>query len=155
VYLKTLLLNLDGGDDEEIVVTENHPEYQNLKKKTEESRKEARIAAHRNSTYKDVKKALDLMMEDEGGEDDTVEEDSTLKDLEALRREKQNKKRKMLKPFREYTVPQNEEGKFKGWSKRAARDMAATCKKIKEGKEEYLKFRKAYREIYASRRQHK
>ena len=61
----------------------------------------------------------------------------------------------MLKPFREYTVPQNEEGKFKGWSKRAARDMAATCKKIKEGKEEYLKFRMAYREIYASRRQHK
>ena len=46
------------------------------------------------------------------------EEESTDVDVES-----RTKKRKRLKTFREYTNPKDAEGKFKGWSVRAANDM--------------------------------
>ena len=46
---------------------------------------------------------------------------------------------------------QDTEGRFKGWSSRAAGDMAKLCKKMREGKEDYSRFREAYHEIYCSR----
>ena len=49
----------------------------------------------------------------------------------------------------------NTEGRFKGWSNRAAGDMAKLCKTIREGKEDYSRFREAYREIYSSRTKRK
>ena len=67
------------------------------------------------------------------------------------KKETLRKRRKIMKNFREYTVRQDTEGRFKGWSSRAAGDMAKLCKKIREGKEDYSRFREAYREIYSSR----
>ena len=69
-------------------------------------------------------------------------------DKEDKKRERMRKRCKLLKPFREYTARNHGEGSFKGWSKRAADDMAACCKKLKEEKAEMVRFRKAYRDIY-------
>jgi hypothetical protein len=53
---------------------------------------------------------------------------------------RQQKRRRLLKSFREYTVRQSDEGKFKGWSKRAADEMTSYCKKLKvEGEQERAK----------------
>ena len=77
-------------------------------------------------------------------------------DNEERKREKQRKKRKMLKPFREYTNCNRDEGRFKGWSKRVASDMALMSKKLRvEKPAECAKFRKAYREVYRARNKEK
>ena len=80
------------------------------------------------------------------GEDEVDEKES---------KKRLKKRRKTMKSLREYTVHQNEEGKFKGWSSRAAGDMPTLCRKVREGKEDYEQFRKAYHEIYSSRNQGK
>ena len=62
------------------------------------------------------------------------------------------KRQKILKPFREYTATRmDDEGRFKGWSKRSADDMAECCKKLKEENAASVRFRIAYHEIYHSR----
>ena len=52
--------------------------------------------------------------------------------LQQDKKAEQKKKRMLLKPLRSYTARQGKEGRFKGWSKRAAADMAALCKKVKK-----------------------
>jgi hypothetical protein len=157
VYLKKILLNLaEEEDDEDLLVAEGDAKYRSLKKATDELLVMARRSAKTNATYKEVKKIVDAWNaekagcgEEEGEESDTLDEDEK-------KRERQRKRRKVLKPFREYTVRQGEEGKFKGWSRRAACDMAAMCKKLKHENNICLrKFRTAYRKIYLSRNQDK
>ena len=126
--------------------------YNELKKSTNELLKNTRRMARSNTTYKNVKRALDEMRHDAAGD---AEEDGDDMYQEGKIREKLRKRRKILKPFREYTFWQGEEGRSKGWSKTAANDMAALCKNLKEEKEEHGKFRAAYREIYHLRHQAK
>jgi hypothetical protein len=151
-YLKKLEINVFEQDPEELlVIPENHVKYGALKKKTEENIKKARRLSKTNSTYKEVKRELETMNEDDAvGEPDVDDVQG-----QSEKKLRQNKRRKTLKKFREYTVKQDTEGKFKGWSNRATEDMAKLCKKIREGKEEYAAFRRAYREIVASRNQGK
>jgi hypothetical protein len=155
VYLKKLQLNVTGdGDMEDLLVAEGDTKYNDLKKSANDLLVRARCMAKNNATYKEVKKTVESLLnagskdtDGEGGEDYDAENDDEKK------RERQRKRRKVLKPFREYTVRQGEEGKFKGWSKRAASDMAALCKKLKQERNECVKFRVAYRKIYLSRNQ--
>ena len=58
-----------------------------------------------------------------------------------------------MKSFREYTVRKSDEGKFKGWSKRAAEEMTGICKKLKlEGEGQRAKmFNASYRVVYRQR----
>lgn len=145
--------NIDDEDDDPVLIAEGHPQYNKLQKKTEELQKTTRRAAKYNGTYKEVKKVLEELRDEAvmglaTGEQD--EENEKIVNEEEKKRGEQRKKRKILKPFREYTVRQGEEGKFKGWSKRAAIDMAALCKHLKEDKKDERggRFRAAYREIY-------
>ena len=61
------------------------------------------------------------------------------------------KKRKLLKPLREYTVRQGEEGKFKGWSRRAAEFMASLNSQLKETRVECAKLQAVYMDVYRMR----
>ena len=56
-----------------------------------------------------------------------------------------------MKTFREYTVRQGEEGKFKGWSKRAAADMTALNANLRQQSEDCAKFKAMYKELYRTR----
>jgi hypothetical protein len=149
--MKKMEVDVGGGQEDDVIVPETHSKYEALKKQTDESIKKARRASKNNMMYKEVKKELDAWRR----EGEAEQEETELQTEEERRGEKQRKRRKILRTFREYTVRQNKEGKFKGWSSRASGDMAALCKKLREGKEEYRHFRMAYREIYSSRNQNK
>jgi hypothetical protein len=151
VYMKKMEVDVGGGQEDDVIVPETHSKYEALKKQTDESIKKARRASKNNMMYKEVKKELDAWRR----EGEAEQEETELQTEEERRGEKQRKRRKILRTFREYTVRQNKEGKFKGWSSRASGDMAALCKKLREGKEEYRRFRMAYHEIYSSRNQNK
>ena len=77
--------------------------------------KKTRWAAKNNETYKEVVKVLEaicLELLDVGLEGD----DGEMYD-EDKKRERQRKKRKILKPFREYNNRNRDEGRFKGGPK--------------------------------------
>ncbi len=61
------------------------------------------------------------------------------------------KKRKRLRSLREYTSANDEEGRFKGWSLRAAEDMAAIIARLNSTPAKYKVFRRAYRATYQNK----
>jgi hypothetical protein len=65
--------------------------------------------------------------------------------------ESRSKKRKVLKTFREYTNPKDEEGKFKGWSTRAANDMKELIMALNTVTPKQKLFWKFYRSFYIQR----
>ena len=150
VYMKNLEINLYCSEVNGLLIKEGHEIYNDLKKTSNNLLKEARKIARTNHTYKEMKKVLDSERRN-----DALEEGEEEMNQDEKKKFNMRKRRKLLQPFREYTVRQGEEGKFKGWSKRAAEDMIAISKKLKEEKVEYIKFRKAYREFYCKRNQAK
>ena len=111
----------------------NHRKYESLCKATNTRLKQVRQLASNSDRYKEFKSALN-----EGSE-----EESTDVDLES-----RTKKRKRLKTFCEYTNPKDAEGKFKGWSIRAANDMRNSIAILGVvGRHDRL-FRRVYRHIY-------
>ena len=135
-----------------VVVVDSNDGYEELQKLNDDLITKTRQEAKNNKTYKEVQKELDRMHTEANNEQD-LEWEEVCRD--GGNRERQRKKRKRLNPFREYTTPQGEEGKFKGWSTRAANDMAALCKKLKEQSASCQNFRRAYREIQALRNENK
>ena len=138
-YLKKLEIDTNKKEEGDLhLIPEGHIKYAGLKKTTDKNLKKARRLSKNNSIYKNVKRVFEGILENEeegeahGGKDGKCEED---------KKARQAKQRKVLKQFRAYTVHQNEEGKFKGWSNRAAGDMAKLCKMIRKGKGEYDQFR--------------
>lgn len=122
-----------------IIVQEGDPLYQELHKKTEAALKKLRRTTKNSEKYNELKKRMDQSDEDErylmNGD---VDRDA----------EHRNKRRRVLKSFREYTNPQDHEGRFKGWSHRAAADMVELVNKLNnDGSRERL-FRMAYRMTY-------
>jgi phage-related tail protein len=118
----------------------------------------ARKAAKDNAMYKQMKAALASASRAVVPEDDAAEdtEDTTVTVPEDKKKEEQRSKRQLLKAFRTYTARQGRECRFKGWSKRAAVDMSALCKKLKEeSKVQYARFRAGYREVYNARKEEK
>ena len=61
VYLKKFELNISGDDDEDLVIGEGDGKYLVLKRTSEELIKKARRMAKNNATYKELKKALDVV----------------------------------------------------------------------------------------------
>ena len=122
----------------------------------------ARKAAKDNAMYKQMKAALAcasraVVPEDDAAEDTAEDaEDTTVTVPEDKKKEEQRSKRQLLKAFRTYTARQGRECRFKGWSRRAAVDMSALCKKLKEeSKVQYARFRAGYREVYNARKEEK
>ena len=150
LYLKKVHLNICGGDDKDLLVAEGSIKFNEQKKKDDELVKQNRKKVAGNETYKELRKAVTEMRGDDNGAPDDTDDYSY---KEGKKRENQRKRRKILKPFREYTVRQGKEGKFKGWSRRAASDLATMSKKLKEGNEDMPRFRAAYRELYCLRHQ--
>jgi hypothetical protein len=56
-----------------------------------------------------------------------------------------------LRSLREYTCANDVEGRFKGWSLRAADDMAALIATLNRTPAKYKVFRRAYRATYRNR----
>jgi len=140
-------INLDVEDDIEndadlmnrvLVKHEVNPrKYDSIKKRQETLLKKVRLQASNNEKYRQLKNAMD--------EKDNAENTApALRDDEAQR----HKKRKVLKGFREYTTAKGTEGKFKGWSSRAANDMKEAIMALKKVEKKDLLFRQVYREIY-------
>jgi hypothetical protein len=153
-------INLDAvdiTDDQEwklILVTEQaepiaHEFYQ---KATMESHTKVRQASRKNPKYKAFKKALDEKEKEEereGGEDNQENEPSSA----TVAGEARNKRRKTLKALREYTNPKQDEGRFKGWSSRAADDMTTHVVELSKSTPERDVFNKMYRHVYQKRQE--
>jgi hypothetical protein len=150
-----------------VVKSEDEAGYNILAKKTEAALKASRRSSANATRYSDIKKrAVELAKESaelaaaeagsgEGAEQ-TSEEGRMLAFAEAkeAKGERMKKRRKLLKTFREYTVPKTtEEGKFRGWSKRASDEMTAISKKLaRENQSSRSKmFNAAYRQVYGTR----
>ena len=138
---------MNGNVGETHLVGEDDDNYDALVKKTEQGLKRAVSKARQNDTYKEMMRTLDEI--GEGTIDDIADEDDLSEEQVKLAR--MRKKRKILKPLREYTVRQGEEGKFKGWSRRAADDMARLNSELKEKSVECAKLQATYMDVYRSR----
>jgi hypothetical protein len=105
-----------------------------------ESLKRAREEAKDNAVFQKMMMTLDSIM-------------SPASVLQQDKKAEQKKKRMLLKPLRSYTARQGKEGRFKGWSKRAAADMADLCKKVKKNETKllYARFRACYRDVWMKR----
>ena len=139
-------IDLDVEEDEvdwdKILVKQdvNPQKYDSLHKAADTKLKKLRQLASTGEKYKKFKMALD-------------EEGSGAEEENAMF-ESRNKKRKVLKAFREYTNPKDEEGKFKGWSTRAANDMKAHMRRLAIVTPKDKLFRRVYRRIYQESKIH-
>jgi hypothetical protein len=140
-------IDLTKEIQESLLVGEDDERYDDLVKETKEGFKKAVAKAHQNVTYKELCRKLNEMGEESidaiANEEDLTEQDARLARM--------RKKRKILKPLREYTVRQGEEGKFKGWSRRAAGDMAKLQSELKEKSVESSKLQATYLDVYRMR----
>lgn len=132
-------IDMDAKEDEQdwnkilVKSSVNHRKYESLRTATNAKLKRLRQIVSNSDKYKEFKIALD-----EGSE-----EESTDVDVES-----RTKKRKRLKTFREYTNPKDAEGKFKGWSVRAANDMRDSIAILGVVDAKDRLFRRVYRRIY-------
>jgi hypothetical protein len=150
-----------------VVKSKNEAGYNILAKKTEAALKASRRSFANATRYSDIeKRAVELAKEtselaaSEAGSGECAAQTSKEGRMEAsaeakeAKGERMKKRRKLLKTFREYTVPKTtEEGKFKGWSKRASDEMTAISKKLaRENQSSRSKmFNAAYRQVYGTR----
>jgi hypothetical protein len=117
----------------------NPRKYEALRKATNARLKQVRLKASGSDKYKQLNDAL---IEEQACE---VSENTPPVLLDQTRCKK---KRKVLKTFREYTNPKDSEGKFKGWSTRAATHMRDAIQILKIVDKKDLLFRRIYRHIY-------
>jgi hypothetical protein len=84
--------------------------------------------------YSEIKKrAAELQKaasESHSGDDDEEVNEEVRLQAEEAKGGRLKKKPRLLKSFREYTVRQSQEGKFKGWSKRASDEMTSIAKRL-------------------------
>ena len=112
--------------------------YDSLRKGNETALNKVRLVAKDSDRWKQLKSALSNQDDAENAAPDCLDQ------------EKRNKKRKVLKGFREYTTAKDTEGKFKGWSGRASTDMKEAIMALKTvEKKQDLLFRRVYQEIYS------
>jgi hypothetical protein len=131
-------LNLEGDMSHGLVIDQSSPQYQAHNEETKKALQSIRQVAQQNQMYQEIEKKLPRQTEDFSNE-----------------QERHKKRQKLLKGFREYTTAKNGEGKFKGWSGRAAKDMGDRADALKaEGAKRAL-FMRAYCKIYKSRQQRK
>jgi hypothetical protein len=146
---------------EKVLVREGAPLFQQLRRNTRATIKEARQKARESQKYQHLKKQLEEQ-EGEGGEhhhhedneedkEDEDDDEGGQQDNSDAAAEQRIKRRKVLKSFREYTNPKEDEGKFKGWSHRASSDMAKLQAAVKADEDKGKLFRAAYRLTYRNR----
>jgi hypothetical protein len=148
-WLGSVEVNINGAPGEPFLVHEGHEKYNDLVKLTEQGVKRAATKARQNKTYKELTRTLEEIGED--SIDAIDDEDAESLSPEKIKLARMWKKRRILKPLRAYTVRKEEEGKFKGWSRRAAADMASLNSTLKEQSVDLAKFRSAYKEVYRMR----
>ena len=131
----------DNGDEEDNEDARGDDLYDSLREQADVQIKDAAKKARMASTekYREVKKQ--------------VEEEHRLQQASNENNANVGQgRRKRMKVFRTYTNTIGEEGRFKGWSKRAAQDMATISKGIRQQDGKGKLFQEAYRQIYASRK---
>jgi hypothetical protein len=152
-YLGEIEIDLDATADEGELVSffvsksQDTDRYTKLKQDTDKELKKIGRKCKDNVYYKNIKKQLDKT---------TIESENNPKELsreerEEVEREDMKERRKLMKSFRVYTVKNDNEEGFKGWSERAATDMADLVKKLKEQRDDCGKFSAAYREVCLNR----
>lgn len=143
---------VEDQDWKVILITEQESPiaHEFLEKEATENHTKVRQASRKNPKYKAFKKALDEKEkeeETEGGEENQENDPSSATGGEA-----RNKRRKTLKALREYTSnPKEDEGRFKGWSSRAADDMTSHVVALSKSTPERDVFNKMYRHVYKKR----
>ena len=140
-----LEVDVNEEDMDKILVKSSvpvNPLYARLQKDDGKKLKKVWDKAAENTKYKELKKAWAL--ENEDRENDVEEENEQTVDVGT-------KKRKRLRSFREYTCANDEEGRFKGWSLRAAEDMATLIATLNSTAAKYKVFRRAYRATYRNK----
>ena len=115
------------------------------RRKTQLQKKKPRAAARKNEKYKEMKRLLvnEVVRSPVDRSPDSVNIDLDL--------QPSAKKRKLLRTFREYTNPNDNGGKFKGWSIRAAKDMADLCTQLNMDTNKEKLLRAAYRMTFHKR----
>lgn len=153
-YLGEIEIDLDAAaDDDSFLVSKNEDtdRYTKLKQGTDKELKKIGRKCKDNVYYKNLKKQLDKPTVESENPPEALSPD----ERHAIKREVLRKRRKLMKSFRVYTKKEDTEEGFKGWSERAASDMADLVKKLKEEGDDCGKFSAAYREICVSRNKHK
>lgn len=149
-------LNEDGGGSAEtvLIIDRESERFKMLRTQEEKKLKQMRKNARTNATYKNVANKVKEMLkrEEQASMDNDNSSPSVYSETE---QERKKKRRKLLNTFKEYTVRQGNEGRFKGWSRRAAMDMTELVRAIKSERERYNLFNRAYREVYYNRFKHK
>jgi hypothetical protein len=146
-WMDNMEVDIDAGPGDTVLVREGDDKYDDLVKVTEQTLKRAATKARQNATYKEVAKKLAEI----GDKDIDAIDNEDQMSPEQAKLAKLSKKRNVLKRFREYTVRQGEEGKFKGWSVRAVEDMIKLNSELNDKRVELDKLKRAYKEIYRSR----
>jgi hypothetical protein len=118
----------------------NPRKYESLRKANNALLKNIRLRAAESDKYRQLENAL--------SETACAQESENTPPVLLVDQDRCKKKRKVLKAFREYTNPKDTEGKFKGWSTRAANDMRDAILKLKRVDNKDLLFRRVYRHIY-------
>jgi hypothetical protein len=139
-YLR-MEINMEESIDleQDLLVHPGTELYEEMKKDTERKMKLLQGRSKDNKEYKRVVEQLE-----EGS--DSKEEDSYIN---------RKKKRRKLREFKEYTTQKEGEGRFKGWSSRAAIDMSKIVSEIIRFKDEQTRFNVAYRQICKHREKNK
>jgi len=134
--------NDDDWSNQVLVKPATNPrKYESLRKANNALLKNIRLNAAESHKYRQLENALS---------EETAyaqEAENTPPGL-LVDQDRCKKKRKVLKGFREYTNPNDTEGKFKGWSGRAANDMRDAILILKVVDRKDLLFRRVYRHIY-------
>ena len=140
----------EEDDISEIMVTkESDPAvYERLRKQNEDALKKVRQTGRSSDRYKKFKRSLDEEMVEQNRLAGAAQNED---EQELMLVESRSKKRKVLKAFREYTNPKDEEGKFKGWSTRAANDMKDLIMALNTVTLKQKLFWKFYRSFYIQR----
>jgi hypothetical protein len=156
-YLGEVEIDLDAtaneGEDVSFLVSKNEDadRYTKLKQGTDKELKKIGRKCKDNEYYKNLKKQLEKPPDESTNHPGGMSRD----EHEAIEREEMRKRRKLMKSFRVYTSKEDREEGFKGWSERAASDMADLVKKLKEEGDDCRKFSAAYREVCLSRNKRK
>jgi hypothetical protein len=148
-WMENVEIDINGGPGDPLLVKEDHDKYNDLAKITEQALKRAATKAKHNEIYKEVVKTQrDIAM---GTMADMVANEEEGLDDKEVKMANVRRKRKYLKPLREYTVHRGDEGKFKGWLTRAVEDMRRLNSELNEKSIKCAKLRAAYKELYRNR----
>ena len=126
----------DNFDPKKIIVRNGDALFKEMKKSSKKELDDVRKEVKNSDMYRRI---VEIINDKDVGEGE----------------ERKAKRRKVIHSFRQYTAQQENEGRFKGWSKRAAEDMLQIKKDLMKDEKETNLFSLAYRMILKDRQDQK